>query len=505
MPESGSKNNACSRSNCLAVLGTGSDVGKSIVATALCRCFLDSGIRVAPYKSQNMSNNSGVTPDGLEMGRAQIVQAEASGIPPNVNMNPILLKPTSDKGSQVVLLGRVHDNRTAAEYYREKERLFKIACESLDRLRRDYSLVVMEGAGSCAEVNLMQHDIVNFPMADYAQAPVVLVADIHKGGVFGQIAGTLECLPAGYRDMVKGIIINRFRGDPRLFDDGVSWIEQKTGKPVLGVLPWFSDFKIDSEDSVALETIERMTPKDVHAPSILVVGTPHISNFTDFSALSRIPGVNLVFRKDPTDVSEFKSVILPGSKNTRSDLDWLAATGWRESILRYYRKGGSVFGICGGYQMLGRYVHDPDGLEGSPGKTGGLGLLPIETVLQAPKTTTITSFTWNGLQGTGYEIHMGSTQRFGGAPLVRVTERNGEPCDETDGCMADDGRAAGTYIHGVFDSAGVLRFWLDTTGVRNIEIPEECGLSERIKDYGRLADHFRNHIDMDQVFRIAGL
>ena len=267
---------------CLSVLGTGSDVGKSIVATALCRCFSRKGLKVAPYKAQNMSNNSGVTPEGLEMGRAQIVQAEAAGIAPHVDMNPILLKPTSDVGSQVVILGEAIGNQTAMDYHQKKARLVKTANDALDRLRDKHDLVVLEGAGSCAEVNLMAHDIVNFPMAEYAQAPVILVGDIHRGGIFAQLVGTLECLPRRFRERVAGFIINRFRGDLRLFTDGIQWIEQKTGLPVFGVLPWYDHIRIDPEDSVIIEQPKPVAVNADETPAVAVVRIPHISNFTDF-------------------------------------------------------------------------------------------------------------------------------------------------------------------------------------------------------------------------------
>ncbi|MGB5747258.1 MAG: cobyric acid synthase, partial [Desulfobacterales bacterium] len=279
----------------IAIFGTGSDVGKSIITTALCRYFADRGIRVAPFKAQNMSNNSGVTPEGLEMGRAQIVQAEAARIAPHVDMNPVLLKPTSEIGSQVVLLGRVSENTTAADYHRKKETLFKTATQALDRLRQDYDLVIMEGAGSCAEVNLMGNDIVNMRMAEYARAPVVLVADIHKGGVFAQIVGTMECLPPAQQDLIKGFVINRFRGDISLFEDGVKWIEEKTGKKVFGVLPWYNHINIEPEDSVVIEKPKQISENPANQPAIGVIRLPHISNFNDFDPLSSLEGLTVCF------------------------------------------------------------------------------------------------------------------------------------------------------------------------------------------------------------------
>jgi len=488
--------------HCLAVLGTGSEVGKSVIATAICRVMQRRGIRVAPYKAQNMSNNSGVTPDGGEMGRAQIVQAEACRLAPHVDMNPILLKPTSDIGSQVVLLGRAINNRTAAEYHGDKKYLLSQATAALDRLQEQYDMVVLEGAGSCAEVNLMDHDIVNFKMAAYADAPVILVADIHRGGVFAQIVGTLQCLPARYREMIAGFVINRFRGDINLFADGVRWLENKTGKPVFGVLPWFSHFNIDSEDSVVIENQGRVVPHLLDEPAIGVIRIPHISNFTDFAPLGQLAGMQLHFVEKVQDLAHFKAVILPGSKNTRYDLQWLHDTGWTDTIRTYCREqGGAVLGICGGYQMLGTAVHDPDGIEGQPGTTGGLALLPVETVLKAPKTTTLSHFAWDQDNGQGYEIHMGQTRVTGGEALVRILSRNSIRCREIDGCMLENGRIIGTYIHGLFDTPAITRRWLKMIGLDSVVVSELQGPAARDQAYELLADHFQKYVDMHQLIQ----
>ncbi|MCG8531007.1 MAG: cobyric acid synthase, partial [Desulfovibrionales bacterium] len=433
----------------IAVLGTGSDVGKSIIAAGICRSLADRWEKVAPFKAQNMSNNSGITPEGLEMGRAQIVQAEAARIPPHVDMNPVLLKPSGEKQSQVVLNGQVHGNHSAMDYHLQKTFYEKEVRAAFDRLNTRFDRIVMEGAGSCAEVNLMANDIVNFPMAEYADARVVLTADIHRGGVFAQLVGTLACLPREFRDRVDGFIINRFRGDINLFKNGSQWIQEKTGKPVLGVLPWYSHFRIDAEDSVEIEGVGLHNKKD-DRPAIAVIRLPHISNFTDFHALDELPGVQLVFVDRPTDLSAFSAVILPGSKNTRQDLEWVKKH-FGKALEDFHCQGGHILGICGGYQMLGKWVEDPDGLEGTPGKTEGLGLLPIHTLLTAPKTTTLSEFNWEGARGIGYEIHMGNSQRIGGHALVHMETQNNRPCDREDGCMAD--RVAGTYIHGFFDTA----------------------------------------------------
>ncbi len=495
--ESRNKNNR--NTPCIAILGTGSDVGKSIITTALCRYFVNRGIRVAPFKAQNMSNNSGVTPQGLEIGRAQIVQAEAAMIAPHVDMNPVLLKPTSEIGSQVVLLGSVSENTTAVDYHSKKETLFKTATQALNRLRRNFDLIIMEGAGSCAEVNLMGSDIVNLRMAEYAQAPVVLVADIHRGGVFAQIVGTLECLPPAQQDRIKGFIINRFRGDSRLFEDGVKWIEQKTGKNVFGVLPWYDHINIEPEDSVVIEQPKQILKNPGNQAAVGVIRLPHISNFNDFDPLSALDGLAVCFLEKIQELSHFNAVVLPGTKNTRFDLNWLHSTGWSELIQDYVAQGGHVTGICGGYQMMGNYVHDPDGLEGTPGKTDGLRLLPVETYLKAPKTTTLTRFSLRGITGSGYEIHMGHTNRVGGKPLFQVAKRNNTPCEDEDGCIDPDSGNMGTYIHGLFETPAIAAFWLQHVGLENMSTSDLGGLDARNREYELLVEHFEKHIDVEKM------
>lgn len=494
-----SKNKQSRKAPCIAVLGTGSDVGKSIVTTAICRSLKNKGYQVAPFKAQNMSNNSGVTPMGLEMGRAQIVQAEASGIPPHVDMNPILLKPTSDVGSQVVLFGHAVKNSSAVEYHRNKEIYFRDACDALDRLREKYDIVVMEGAGSCAEVNLMPHDIVNFRMAAYAGAPVVLVGDIHRGGIFAQLSGTLACLPETLRDTIAGFIINRFRGDLTLFKDGVEWIESNTGKPVLGVLPWYDHFTIESEDSVIIESPETVSVRSLKNPSIAVIRIPHISNFTDFDPLDRVPDLDVYFLEKVQNLKGFQAVIIPGSKNTRFDLEWLHQSGWSDRIIRFSKSGHHVLGICGGYQMMGEKVHDPDGLEGEPGATRGLGLLPVETFLKAPKITTLTRFSWQGVQGRGYEIHMGFTRISGGTPLFEVQEQNGTACEGMDGVVMTESNTMGTYMHGMFDMPEITKKWFQLIGLGHLDVSEIRGPAARDRDYDLLAEHFEAHVHMHEI------
>ena len=511
------------KTKAIAILGTGSDVGKSIVAAALCRSLADRGVRVAPFKAQNMSNNSGITAQGLEMGRAQIVQAEAAGVAPHVDMNPVLLKPTGEKGSQVVLNGKAFKNCTAIDYYDKKKSLFNEVCRAYDRLSARFDLIVLEGAGSCAEVNLMPFDIVNFRMAEYADADVILVADIHRGGVFGQIVGTLECIPEKYRNMIKGFIINRFRGDISLFKDGVDWIEKKTGKDVFGVLPWYNHFRIDAEDSVEIENCQKISSSiDKSKPAIGVVKLPHISNFTDFHALSKIKDLQLFFIENPADFSKFKdmfnAIILPGSKNTRMDILWLEKTGWDKIIKQYADSpDGHVLGICGGFQMLGEYVDDPEGTEDKPGKTKGLGLLPVKTVIKSPKTTTLSSFSWNGMRGEGYEIHMGFTERIAtepdkGSALFKVNARNRDKCSDYDGCITDDKKIAGTYMHGLFDSDEIRSAWLKLVGIKNhtfdIFMDKEDSknsISCKDRDYALLKEHFEKYIDFNKIVKTTGI
>ncbi len=450
-----------------------------------------------------MSNNSGVTPDGLEMGRAQIVQAEAAKIPPHVDMNPVLLKPTSEIGCQVVLAGIAVETSTAADYHHKKEHFYTEACQALDRLRRDYDLIILEGAGSCAEVNLMSHDIVNFRMADYAEAPILLVADIHRGGVFAQIIGTLECLTQDQRARVKGFIINRFRGDINLFKDGVSWIEEKTQKQVFGVLPWYTHIQIEPEDSVVIESPQKVNVKNRQNPAVAVIRLPHISNFTDFDPLLALNNLEVYFLEKVQDLRAFKAVILPGSKNTRFDLSWIKSKGWSKRLSDYAATGGHVLGICGGYQLMGKTVHDPDGLEGKPGSTEGLGLLPVETTLKAPKTTTRTKFIWNDIPGAGYEIHMGQTTREQISPLFSIIERNNVACKDDDGCISADSRIMGTYLHGLFDNPGVIKCWLEHIDIKDIDLSDVGGIEARDKEYDLLADHFEEFINVDSIVKLV--
>jgi adenosylcobyric acid synthase len=510
MNNHGKKENVTAR--CVAVLGTGSDTGKSIVVAALCRIFKDLGVSVAPFKAQNMSNNSYVTPEGGEMGRAQIVQAEAARIAPHVDMNPVLLKPSTNTGAQVVLYGKPIGNREAKDYFSCTDYLFEKAYASLQRLRASYSLIVMEGAGSCAEVNLRSQDFVNFRMAHAADAPVILVADIDRGGVFAQIIGTLDVIPEEDRRRVRGVIINRFRGDADLFKAGIEYIENKTSLPVLGLIPYFHHIQIDSEDGVPLDAL--IDPQSGPEPGKINMGIirlPHISNFTDFSPFERDASINLHYLVRPRNLDGYDVVFIPGTKNVPSDMEWLKFTGWEAGLAEFVRRGGQLGGICGGYQMLGRLIRDPYGIEGTPGDTPCLGLLDVETTLHREKMLSRSSGVWeqNGEDIEGYEIHMGVTERGPGVlPVIRVLSQNGEPADAFDGAASSDGRIWGAYFHGLFDMPGFRHAFLKA--IRTDYSPDgsdgDIGHISDFKDrqYDLLAEHFRTHLDMDKLFKIVG-
>ncbi|MCP4675300.1 MAG: cobyric acid synthase [Deltaproteobacteria bacterium] len=497
---------------CLAILGTASDVGKSVVVTALCRVFGDLGIHVSPFKAQNMSNNSFVTSDGGEIGRAQVAQAEAARLEPHVDMNPVLLKPNSDLGAQVVLHGKPLITSSALEYGKMTEKLKEQAASSLGRLRQKYDLIVMEGAGSCAEINLKDRDFVNLPMAQIADAPVVLVADIDRGGVFAQIVGTLEILSREERDRIKGVIINRFRGDPVLFEDGISYLENRTGIPVLGVVPYIHDIGVDSEDAVVLEPRNTASTGPVHDKvNIAVLKFPHISNFTDFSPLEREPTVKLDYLSNPCSLIGYDLVILPGTKNVRGDLLWLRKVGFESRLREYLDIEGRVGGICGGYQMLGEIIEDPHGVEGYPGSTRGLQMLDVTTTLLGDKVLTRTEGFWiqGGEKLSGYEIHQGRTVRQDHVrAAVRFVSQNGMCLEDLDGARSENGRVFGTYLHGLFDEPAFMCSLL--AGLRpdladRIEDEQaETAAKFRDRQYDRLADCFRSCVDTDAILRILG-
>jgi len=494
---------------CISVLGTGSDVGKSIVATALCRIFFEEGVSVAPFKAQNMSNNSFVTVDGGEMGRAQVVQAEAACVEPSVDMNPVLLKPSADITAQVVLHGKIFAKKNAREYFKDTDFFFAEAQKSLARLRSDYDLVVMEGAGSCAEVNLMKRDFANLRMAEVSDADVILVADIDRGGVFAQIIGTLEVLPEEDRKRIKGFIINRFRGDPELFKDGIAYIEERTGIPVLGLIPFFKHIEIDSEDGLFLD--KRLDPPDgvlSNKVNIAVLRLPHISNFTDFGMLDHELAVNLNYLSKPRDLDGYDILMLPGTKNVRFDAAWLNETGWSERIRAYVKNGGRVGGICGGYQMLGKVIYDPHGVEGEPGETLGLGLLDIESTLSQEKKLSRSSGIWysNGEKVEGYEIHMGVTTTSPDiASVMHLQSCNGVHVDTLDGAVNSDGKVWGTYLHGLFDMPGFRKKFLQELRPGLAYNTTKSVSLFRDRQYALLAEHFREYLDMPKLIGMLGI
>lgn len=494
---------------CIAFLGTGSDVGKSIVVTAVCRMLRNRGLAVAPYKAQNMSNNSYVTREGGEMGRAQVVQAEAAGREPHVDMNPVLLKPNTDVGAQVVVQGKVRGNALAMEYFRNTERLFGEARESLDRLRATADVVVIEGAGSCGEVNLRARDFVNFETAHACDAPVILVADIDRGGVFAQIVGTMEVIPPRDRERVAGFVVNKFRGDARLFDDGIQYLEERTGLPVLGLIPYFRHIEIDSEDGMPLDTV--IDPPDRPQPdriNLAAIRLPHISNFTDFNPLQREDAVRFHYLSKPRDLTRYDAIILPGSKNVRFDLGWLRDTGWEQPILAAAAAGCRIVGVCGGYQMLGHVIRDPHGTEGEPGETRGFGLLDVETTLAADKVLCRSTgeLLVDGTPIDGYEIHMGQTTLVPAAqPLARIRVRNAQPAADLDGARNADGTVWGSYLHGLFDHPDFRNHFLRSLKPAFQGTDARAAAQFKEQQYDLLAEHFAQHLDVSRLLQIIGL
>lgn len=481
----------------LIFVGTASDVGKSVITAGFCRIFRQDGYRPAPFKAQNMSLNSYATPEGLEIGRAQAMQAEAAGVPCHVDMNPVLLKPTSDQAAQVVLNGRPVGTQSAHEYFRESDRheLFAAATQAFDRLAARYSPVVLEGAGSISELNLKRRDITNLRMARHTGAATYLIADIDKGGVFGSVYGTLALLEPAEKACIKGIIINKFRGDARLFADGRQQLEALTGVPVVGVLPYFRDIFLEEEDSVALARKQR-SPTPAGRVNVAVVLLGRLSNFTDFDALSHDPRVHLFYTHDAAELAAADIIILPGSKNTIDDLIALKNSGLAAAISQAHRAGKTVVGICGGYQMLGRSVEDPAGVESRVAATAGLGLLPVRTVLQSEKTTRQRRFDFLGGVGAacqGYEIHLGQTLPEG-PPQPVATLANGAP----DGYYAGP-RCWGTYLHGILDNSVVIEHLLAPYTTEAPSAPLDFAAFKN-EQFDRLAALIRAHVDVPQIY-----
>ena len=484
-------------------VGTGSDVGKSVLAAAFCRIFLQDGYHPAPFKAQNMALNSYATPDGLEIGRAQAVQAEAAGIPCETDMNPLLLKPQSDHTSQVVLNGKPLGNKDAYDYWKKgtKSSQFSIFNSQLrtevnaafDRLSAKFNPIVMEGAGSISEINLRDTDLVNMPMARHADADVILVGDIDRGGVFASVYGSIALQSPEDRRRIKGIIINKFRGDMRLFDEGRQMLEQLCGIPVLGVIPYFKDIHIEEEDSVALA--QKSWQLEQGKVNVAVVMLKHLSNYTDFDALERDPRIHLFYTNNVDDISKADIIILPGSKSTLDDLYELRRNGCAQAIIRAHRDGATVLGICGGYQMMGVEVCDPDHVEGDIERLPGLALLPTTTTMSGSKRTRQVECEY----GTGYEIHMGETRPFGDAkssPLTLLDD--GTP----DGYIVNE-KCMGTYLHGILDNAPFVDFLLSPYAEKISQSAETFDyVSFKEEQYNRLAEHVRHHVDMEKIYEI---
>lgn len=489
--------------------GTGSDVGKSILATALCRIFLQDGYHPAPFKAQNMALNSYATPDGFEIGRAQAVQAEAAGVPCHTDMNPLLLKPSSDHTSQVVLNGKPIGNRNAYDYFKKEGRqeLRDQVNAAFDRLAARFNPIVMEGAGSISEINLRETDLVNMPMARHADANVILVADIDRGGVFASAYGSIALQLPDDKKRIKGIIVNKFRGDLRLFEEGVKIMEDICGVPVIGVVPYYKGIHIEEEDSLELSQKQRSAIEG--KINIAVILLRHLSNFTDFNMLEHDDRVNLFYTNNPDEIQKADIILLPGTKSTLDDLYDIRRNGVAEAILRAHREGVTVMGICGGYQMMGMMVSDPDGVEGSIRQLPGLGLLPMETVMQGDKVTRQTRFKLSeycgidephasdpGFDASGYEIHMGKSVPVSGCDYrpMNVLEDG-----SMDGCVVDR-KTCGTYIHGILDNADVINWLLEPYSSKK---ESQMSYSEfKQQQYDLLAGHVRKHLNMDLLYKI---
>ncbi len=512
----------------LMVQGTASSVGKSLIVTALCRLFRQSGLRVAPFKSQNMALNSFVTPDGFEIGRAQAVQAEAAGIAPSVEMNPILLKPEGDTRSQVVLMGRPAGSFTFLEYHRRKPELIRTIADCLARLRAAYDIVVIEGAGSPAEINLASHDIVNMHVAEAADAQVILVGDIDRGGVFAQFVGTIDLLEPAHRARVAAFLINKFRGDVTLLKPGLDYLETRFAIPVVGVIPYIPRLRIADEDSVALEDRRGRPAATAAQIEIAIIRLPHISNYDDFLALEHEPGVVVRFAETPSEIACADLVVIPGSKSTVADLAWMRTCGFADAIIARSRRREPIVGICGGCQMLGESIADPDAIESPTRNTAGLNLLPISTYFGREKRTAqvrarvlmpslLSGETAIGGEISGYEIHMGKIQRRPGtAAPFRILARNGVTqsaitqnaiTDDTlDGAISADGTVAGTMLHGIFENdslrSALIRSFRQRKGIDASEGPP---IATREAEYDRLAAAVRANINWEMIEQIAGL
>ena len=499
----------------IMVQGTMSNAGKSLLAAGLCRIFHQDGYKVAPFKSQNMALNSFITEEGLEMGRAQVMQAEAAGIKPSVLMNPILLKPTNDVGSQVIVNGEVLGTMSARDYFAYKTKLIPDIMKAYNKLAEENDIIVIEGAGSPAEINLKEEDIVNMGMAKMAKAPVLLVGDIDRGGVFAQLIGTVMLLEEDEKAMVKGLVINKFRGDKTILDPGVKMLEEKSGIPVVGVAPYLN-IQVEDEDSLT----ERFNQHgEIGVIDLAVIRVPRISNFTDFNPFESMPGVTVRYVKSAAELGDPDMILLPGTKNTMEDLLWMRENGLEALILKAAANGKVIFGICGGYQMLGETLSDPDHVEAG-GSIRGMGLLPMDTVFADGKTRTRVNGTFcevggvldclTGTKLSGYEIHMGvSTLKDGVASMTQIEDFVKKDGTKADG--AQHGNVYGTYVHGVFDKEDVAKAVIRGIGrMKGIDTENITGVDfQAFKEtqYDILAAELRKHLDMDKIYEIlnAGL
>ncbi|MEX2481957.1 MAG: cobyric acid synthase [Gammaproteobacteria bacterium] len=483
----------------LMIQGTTSDAGKSLLVTALCRWLARQGVRVAPFKPQNMALNSAVTIDGGEIGRAQAVQAQACGLAPHSDMNPVLLKPNTDVGAQVIIHGRAVANMNARDYHDYKRIARAAVLASFHRLAAQYDAVIVEGAGSPAEINLRHNDIANMGFAEAVDCPVILVADIDRGGVFAHLVGTLELLSANERARMTGFVINRFRGDIALLQSGLDWLEQYTGKPVLGVLPYLHGLHLEAEDALPHNAACVAQGEQEEKLRVVVPALPRISNHTDFDPLRLHPQVDLRFIGPGEPIPPADLIILPGSKSVRSDLAWLRAHGWEAAMHRHLRYGGKLIGICGGLQMLGKYIHDPHGLEGEAGSSDGLGLLDVETTLEHGKQLRNVGgrLAFAEAPVSGYEIHVGVTH---GPALARPAAQLGHG---PDGAISDDDLILGTYLHGLFESPQACATLLAWSGLTDAQAIDYTALREAALE--RLADAVEAHLDTGTLTRMLGL
>jgi adenosylcobyric acid synthase len=478
----------------LMIQGTTSDAGKSTVVTAICRWLQRQGVSVVPFKPQNMALNSAVTADGGEIGRAQAVQAQACKLAPHTDMNPVLLKPNSDTGAQVIIHGHAISNMEAQDYHHYKTIAMAAVLSSHQRLSAQYQTVIVEGAGSPAEINLRDRDIANMGFAEAVDCPVIIVADIDRGGVFAHLVGTLSLLSQSEQDRVKGFIINRFRGDIALLQSGLDWLQETTGKPVLGVLPYLHDLHLEAEDAINTQQLVSDAKFKVIVPVY-----PRISNHTDFDPLRLHPQVDLQFIAPKAAIPAADLIILPGSKSVRADLDWLRETGWEQAIQKHLRYGGIVIGVCGGFQMLGKKIDDPEGIEGHCGQSDGLGLLDIKTTLLSTKQLrNVTGYLHlDHAAISGYEIHAGITEGNDLAKPVCQLDTG------SDGAMSDDNQVLGTYVHGLFEQTAACDVLLNWAGLAQVSSPDYYATREA--DIERLADMIENNMDTVALRQLLNL